>query len=237
MMNLNQSLNVDLADVPMPKLVSQISKDQERALQEWGSIVEDYSHRAMSIQSDKLPAIAALAERFAPILGRYFAGIWQYAFVRQLTWFVRYGGSRKRVKLYRAPSWSWASNDDEISTQDVHIEEKTCCTLASVESVAKNRQVPYGEVVNASMTVRGRVLVGFVTRKKTYQVCTIVHARSEITEPPLRRFYNVYFGRTTMPGESMTLEAPLMIIWDFTQLNPDPLFVCKLSSPTSRFIP
>ncbi len=238
MMSLNHSLNVDLGYFPVPKLVSQISKDQEEALQEWLNIVEDYSRRAMSTQSDKLPAIAALAEKFAPILGKYFAGIWQYDFFRQIAWITFYGRSRRHGRLYRAPSWSWASLDNEVLTQEARIKHETCCTLVSVESVPKNEQVPYGQVVNASMTVRGRLLVGFVTRgEEGDAVCTIIHTRSEIMELPLRRFYNIYFGRETVPGQSIqTSEVPMSSYWDFEHLDPNPLLVCKLSPCPSKSI-
>jgi hypothetical protein len=39
----------------------------------------------MSVQSDKFPAIAAMAEQFAPVLGHYCASMWQHELMKQLT--------------------------------------------------------------------------------------------------------------------------------------------------------
>jgi len=83
-MSLNDSLNLHLRPTPVPKLISQLSTSPAKALSEWISLVQDYSHRNMSVPSDRLPAIAALAERFAAVLGHYYAGLWQYNLIRQL---------------------------------------------------------------------------------------------------------------------------------------------------------
>jgi hypothetical protein len=79
-------MNADLKHSPVPKFVSQLSANQEEALEKWTRLVQDYSQRVMSLQSDKLPAIAALVERSAPILGEYYSGKWQYGIINQLGW-------------------------------------------------------------------------------------------------------------------------------------------------------
>ncbi|KAH7406373.1 heterokaryon incompatibility protein-domain-containing protein [Phaeosphaeria sp. MPI-PUGE-AT-0046c] len=145
--NLGQSLNVTSCYRPGPKLLSQISVDPEEAYQEWLRIVQTYSLRSASLQSDKLPAIAALAERFAPVLGDYYAGIWSYAFIRQLTWqhaqMVKPDFDRT---VYRAPSWSWASIDGEILYARGDFIQEVECTRISVKTTPKDREAPYGEV-------------------------------------------------------------------------------------------
>jgi hypothetical protein len=110
---LGQALDIDSE---MPKLISQLGGSREEVVEQWCMIIEDYSQRAMAIQSDKLPAIAALAEKFAPVLGEYYAGIWKHSFVRQLMW-RRLGQLElgRRNDTYRAPSWSWASLDNGVS--------------------------------------------------------------------------------------------------------------------------
>jgi hypothetical protein len=75
--NLGQSLYCEETNRSRAKILSQIHQSQEEAFKEWLHIVKDYSGRAMSMQSDKLPEIAAMAERFAPLLGNYYARIWQ----------------------------------------------------------------------------------------------------------------------------------------------------------------
>jgi hypothetical protein len=200
MMSLNNSLNLDSCHDPVPKLLSQLSTDPKAAASEWMWIVQDYSSRCMSIQSDKLPAIAALAEKFAPVLGEYYAGIWEYEHLLQLGWYLLYPSTRSFGDEYRAPSWSWASTNgifffrDDIAEKE---EEEECSSIVSVEVVRKNEQVPYGEVVQASMSIRGKVAIGSIeTRGKHSSRITLIEAEDEGIELPLREFYKIYFDQS-----------------------------------------
>ncbi|KIJ31912.1 hypothetical protein M422DRAFT_266414 [Sphaerobolus stellatus SS14] len=70
--------------------------------------VEDYSLLDMTYESDRLPALAGLASRFAnyfPKNERYLAGLWESNLVRDLLWGT--GGPRRGKTS--GPSWSWAS--------------------------------------------------------------------------------------------------------------------------------
>lgn len=88
----------------------------------WWKLVEDYSRRKMAFASDKLIAISAIAQAMAQRLGgQYLAGLWQATLLADLQWAVCnpsprpcVRGSATRTEVYRAPSWSWASCDDEV---------------------------------------------------------------------------------------------------------------------------
>jgi len=213
-MNLNDSLIVDGSYFLKPKLISQLSADPEEALSEWSRILEDYSRRSMSIQSDKLPAIAALAERFAAVLGQYYAGLWQYNLIKQLRW--RVTSLPQRVEnLYRAPSWSWASVDEVFTWYDDTIED--CCNLVSAVATPKNAQVPCGEVVHASIKIRGKVIIASVrgTSKDSRGMCTPIHFESEVAEPPLQRFYRAYFCQDIKSaGRGRGSASKEILFWD-----------------------
>ncbi|CZR69209.1 uncharacterized protein PAC_19109 [Phialocephala subalpina] len=97
-------------------------------LPEWSAIVGEYAKRELSFPDDKLIAISALAQHFAttflssgaePI---YLAGLWKLAdnkqFRYQLLWHVANPTPSKRPRIYRAPSWSWASLDAHVSLSD-----------------------------------------------------------------------------------------------------------------------
>jgi len=231
MMSLNNSLNVDFHYDPMPELISQLSTDPEEALSKWLRIVRDFSHRHMSIESDKLPAIAALAERFAAVLGHYYAGLWQYGLIKQLSWFAASSPQRQRAASpYRAPSWSWASVN-EVYTR--YYEEEDCCNLVSAEVLPKNAQVPYGEVVYASIKIRGKVSIASLTRatENLHRMDTLIHFESEVAGPPLQRFYRAYFCQDTKsagPGLGSAFEVTFF--WDEYERFPlDSFVVCKFS--------
>jgi len=227
-MSLNDSLNVDPWYDPVPKLISQLSTDPEEALLEWSRIVEDYSCRSISLQSDKLPAIAALAERFAGVLGHYYAGLWRYDIIKQLCWMARISHEQRAGYLYRAPSWSWASVDGVfVGYGD---EDKDCCNLVSAVVLPKNAQVPYGEVDHASIKIRGKVAIASITRdtKNGSPRCTLVSYESEVAESPLQRFYKTYFHQDTKSaGLSRGSEffGEFSCWWDYEEIRSEPLIV------------
>jgi hypothetical protein len=94
-------------------------------LPEWSAIVKEYTKRELSFPHDKLIAISALAQCFATIFSpltpqlEYLAGLWKLAdhtqFRHQLLWHVPNPSASKRSSTYRAPSWSWACLDGDIS--------------------------------------------------------------------------------------------------------------------------
>lgn len=101
----------------------------------WISLVENYSHRKLTVEQDKLPAIAGLASVIiAETKDTYCAGLWAAHIYEDLCWRVYHReeyfnednsgkdtpkkgkvvGCVTRPKEYRAPSWSWASLDAPI---------------------------------------------------------------------------------------------------------------------------
>jgi hypothetical protein len=237
MMNLNNSLNIDLSR-SVPKLLSQLSTDPKAAALEWRRIVEDYSNRRISLQSDKLPAIAALAEKFAPVLGEYYAGIWQYEHLVQLNWSLLSPSTRPSGDLYRAPSWSWASTDEAVSISESDYEGyEDCCRLVSVKVVPKNKEVPYGEVVQALMTLRGKAIIGIIeTDGECHLMFTQFHAKDEGIELPLREFYEIYFDQSRNRAYlTLAARGDPWFHWDHKELHSSSLLVCELSpNPHAR---
>jgi hypothetical protein len=79
----------------------------------WCQLVETYSERQLTEESDKFPAISGMARQFHDIdMGDYVAGIWSRYAVKMLLWFPhrgRLGARHTRAEFYTAPSWSWAS--------------------------------------------------------------------------------------------------------------------------------
>lgn len=152
----------------------------------WYGKVEDYFSRLMTRESDKLIAIAGFARHFQRDTmggsGTYLAGLWKEHFPGCLLWRVRadpYGmrsGEKHRFAAfeprrpmgYRAPSWSWASLDEEVtwasqrlttggaSTVPTDTTATTSISLIGLEPAESefsfSRAPP-----NASLTVRGQL--------------------------------------------------------------------------------
>ncbi|XP_014550807.1 hypothetical protein COCVIDRAFT_114537 [Bipolaris victoriae FI3] len=73
----------------------------------WHSTVEQYSDLNLTHQSDRLPAISALAQRMAELRPTdiYLAGMWRNTLLPDLQW----KGIRQPYKESTLPTWSWAS--------------------------------------------------------------------------------------------------------------------------------
>lgn len=84
----------------------------------WGNVVEEFTHRKLTVPSDLLPALSGLAEAMSPgSKDNYACGLWKDGLVRSLMWHPDHdyisknslGTLPRRHPEYYAPSWSWAS--------------------------------------------------------------------------------------------------------------------------------
>jgi len=84
--------------------------DEDQFILDWGRIVEGYTERGLTRQSDKLIAIQGIADEVAALKAtEYIAGVWNVStetFVKGLLWCSWNPGNRLTSI---APSWSWAS--------------------------------------------------------------------------------------------------------------------------------
>jgi len=84
------------------------------SLNDWLSIVEDYSRRKLTVHTDKLCAMRGLSNFFKSALGTiYLDGIWLNGIHSCLPW-ISATGEMQNPPSRRAPSWSWAALDGPI---------------------------------------------------------------------------------------------------------------------------
>lgn len=145
----------------------------------WYTVVELFSTRKLTVESDKLPALGALAAYFSSLFSNsegsgYLAGLWREDMWRGLRW-VRHGLPGTRPKCYRAPSWSWASIDgrirrDYLATYSPEIRlgiiEEAHTDLVSLRN-------PFGEVRGGWIRLRVILLQPCTAKKPTsdYNFC------------------------------------------------------------------
>jgi len=95
-------------------------------LRQWGAIVGDYTNRSLGREGDKLWAVSALAQHMVSASkargedAAYVAGLLvdqaePETWLLQLLWYPL-AQDTKRPRLYRAPSWSWASIDGPVES-------------------------------------------------------------------------------------------------------------------------
>ena len=76
----------------------------------WNNVVQEFAHKQLTFQTDRLAAIAGIAKRFrSSFQANYLAVIWESTIPYELFWIaaVRYDSSPKpRPGNCIAPSWS-----------------------------------------------------------------------------------------------------------------------------------
>lgn len=149
----------------------------------YSGAVQEYTRRKLSFAKDKLVAISALAK--ATYLNRqqdYIAGIWRDSMILGLQWIRK--GEGCKSKTYDCPSWSWASQDSEVSyrvagkyieglfnyqmrnnseEEDQKEEESPESTIVEVDWKPDPTN-PFGSVSSAYIDLHTKIGVGTVLR-------------------------------------------------------------------------
>jgi hypothetical protein len=122
----------------------------------WQKMVTEYTGLRLTFESDRLPAIAALADRMSQLREKddvYISGIWKKSILSDLLWYTSNNNPRP---VRNVPSWSWASTQgSEIEWGSDKFPEQT--EVVSVKSTAIGA-ANLGEVTNASIILRAHVL-------------------------------------------------------------------------------
>ena len=132
---------------------------------EWGEILEDYTSRLLTLESDKLPALSGVAMVYHRSTKQdYLAGLWKQSLLTDLLWRRQQNPFLPTIKpakpsTFRAPSWSWSSIDANIQHFGVTVTRFATAVIdAHVE--LKNPLAPFGEVIGGSITLCGPMLPG-----------------------------------------------------------------------------
>ncbi len=151
--------------------VSAICDDDRRQdlLDQWCNILRTYTHRTLTLGTDRLPAISGISAQFGRVLcDEYKAGLWKSAMISQLFW-KRSGSDRRKLKprplQYQGPSWSWAAINEPIwatvygsYTKHVDLEIVNCEIMTNNGAGSFSVYDPsFGAVETASLKVRGRL--------------------------------------------------------------------------------
>lgn len=141
----------------------------------WYAIIAAYTQRQLTVASDKLLGIAALAAEYSKQKGttEYYAGLWEEEFHAQLLWvtYSEEASVHSRNEEYTAPSWSWASTNCPVWVHDdfAHwadmlehgLEQPSpvldhFCTLLEAEINLVDARSPFGMVSAGFIKVRAK---------------------------------------------------------------------------------
>ena len=136
----------------------------------WRSIVLDYSSRSLTLEKDKLAAIAGLASVIQNKIDiQYIAGMWNTKFYieYELCWQVSEkadGRQPYRPTEYRAPTWSWASIEGNIwymYKEDYDMTGDTQLAFVRDVEIETFDGTAAGPIKSASMQIEGPLKLSY----------------------------------------------------------------------------
>ncbi|OGM47184.1 hypothetical protein ABOM_003946 [Aspergillus bombycis] len=100
--------------------------DSEVNYRGWYEMIEEYTQRSITHQSDRFPALSGVADAIAQTSKDvYLAGIWRKGLVEGLLWCaMNREEPLQKPTSYRAPSWSWASVEGHVQFIVYHFIER-----------------------------------------------------------------------------------------------------------------
>ncbi|KAH7468326.1 hypothetical protein FOMA001_g15068 [Fusarium oxysporum f. sp. matthiolae] len=164
----------------------------------WNFLVESYSRRQLSFETDKLPAIAGMARWLQQHTGEtYLAGLWKEHICQDLLWRnypyeeMRpvwadrsrrhlYGPEKplppfKKPKAYRAPSWSWASLDGSVKFEALSI---SVCSYFCDSFLEYYNESQFGKILSGWLKIK----VGLLAETKLYIASSLTAHEAPLVE-------------------------------------------------------
>lgn len=138
--------------------------------QAWRRIVGEYSSRNLTVRSDKLPAIAGLAQSFLTNLVKqhgqveYLAGLWSHSIAVSLVWqslcqrddedWVPPETPLPGDEEYVAPSWSWAALPGKMWYGHGANELESIVTVTGWRMTPRSKHAPLAELIDGWIRLR-----------------------------------------------------------------------------------
>ena len=135
----------------------------------WRKIVGQYSQRKLSVETDKLPALAGLASQLLTLLTppydrslpntRYLAGLWRDDFIYGLGWARPHNSpTGLRPQQYCGPSWSWASIHGVVGYEIWRRHRGQLARFVDAAVDLHSHQHPFGMVTGGWAILQARLL-------------------------------------------------------------------------------
>jgi hypothetical protein len=126
----------------------------------WYQTVRGFSRRNISFACDRLPAIAGLATEIASSTGdTYLAGLWRSQMLRELMWSTYPTLYTFKPEVWRAPTWSWASVDNDINFERLPDNDfRAVAKVTRCETTLLQPGNEFGEVSSGRLDIRGPII-------------------------------------------------------------------------------
>ena len=152
--------------IPTPRApgVGEAFTRSEGLYSAWHGILQNQTGRLLTVESDRLPAISAIAQVFASAFkSAYYAGLWGRFLVHDLMWLRISTSNDLDPKFPTYPSWSWVTVDrmtysipSSDSTQDDPVRFARAEIISCKISPLSGRN-PFGEITGGELVIRGHL--------------------------------------------------------------------------------
>ncbi|KAK0702794.1 heterokaryon incompatibility protein-domain-containing protein [Lasiosphaeris hirsuta] len=125
----------------------------------WSLVVSHYTKCAITKVDDRLSAVSGLAREIERVHGgEYLAGLWRDSLVQGLLWEVADDcPTAHRGGEYRAPSWSWASLEGQVTIPILNQGgEYVICTIREV-SIQPQSDDSYGNAKSGRIRITAKL--------------------------------------------------------------------------------
>lgn len=159
---------------------------------DWYTIVNSYSERELTVDSDKLPALAAVAEYFdarSRDAGQYLAGLWGRTIIDDLLWRLHHARSASRpvpasdLTSSTIPSWSWASVKTPVFYSAPDYRSLRLAEILDID--VRYHGSPYlGLTTKAAISLEARYIVFQFKSTDSFCMTPVAQAKWKIKDAP-----------------------------------------------------
>lgn len=193
---------------------------EEEAFCLWNHLVEQYSKAQLTIGTDRLVALSALASEIAKHLkSPYMAGLWSKHLPFQLLWEPVDREKNQRPATYIAPSWSWACATSSVRSVwslprvygQIHVDVEVIETVTTLVNPA----APFGQVSSGYLKLRGHLARGTPVKYIHY----IGDSRLGLSFLADKSQSNVRLDMNSMPEVAANSQFYFLPVWSLVAGN------------------
>ena len=134
----------------------------------WNTIVEHYSEKILTEESDRLIALYGVAQwiKQQHTHDEYVAGMWKEHLLNQILWMTYKNLKKHRPTAYRALSWSWASMIGKVMFRDILEAEKFDKIAQVVDVRVHTVEGKEGQISGGYLKLHSKIFTG------TWSLCS-----------------------------------------------------------------
>ncbi|KAI2463517.1 HET-domain-containing protein [Annulohypoxylon bovei var. microspora] len=122
----------------------------------WQRLVEHYTSRSLSYETDRLIALAGIATKVPERRFDYLGGLWRGQLDASIRW--QGVGRCRRTAEYVAPSWSWASISGRIRFLPLSKDARFIWEVVEAKCHFNGHNGDFGRVASAHLKVKSKVV-------------------------------------------------------------------------------